>query len=153
MNDETADTAADSRHPVLVDERFEIVTQPVEISSNDAAERVTGWLSQKLWSPGATRGAQRIQLRYKPYFKVEEILRKKIFRGDDDVYDSVIVIDGLTGVARLILKEQLETAVEHVDETDVPDPEIDVGTTQNGVNRNRIKVSASKPLCRSVSRC
>lgn len=153
MNDETADTASDSRHPVLVDERFEIVTQPVEISSNGAAERVTGWLSQKLWSPGATRGIQRVQLRYKPYFKFEETLRKKILRGDNDVYDSVIVVDWLTGVARLILKEQIETAVERVDETDVLDPEIDVGTAQNRVNRNRIKVSATKPLRRSISRC
>lgn len=131
MNDETADTASDSRHPVLVDERF----------------------SQKLWSPGATRGIQRVQLRYKPYFKFEETLRKKILRGDNDVYDSVIVVDGLTGVARLILKEQIETAVERVDETDVLDPEIDVGTAQNRVNRNRIKVSATKPLRRSISRC
>lgn len=145
-NDETADTEADLRHPVLADEKFEIVTQPVEISSNDAVERVIGWLSQKLWSLGATRDVQRVQLRYKPYFEFEETFRKKIFWGDNNVYDGVIVVDGLTGVVRPVLKEQIETAVERVDE-------IDLGTARNRANRNRIKISATKPLCRYLSRC
>lgn len=140
MNDETEDTAVDSQPPVLADGKLEIITQPVEISSNDAAERVTGRLSRKLWSLGVTRDVQQIQLRYKPYFEFEATLRKKIFRGDDDVYDGAIVVDGLTGVARPILKEQIETVVERVDETNVLDPELDVETAQNRANRNRIKV-------------
>lgn len=140
MNDETEDTAVDSRPPVLADGKLEIITQPVEISSDDAAERVTGRLSQKLWSLGVTRDVQQVQLRYKPYFEFEATLRKKIFRGDDDVYDGAIVVDGLTGVARPILKEQIETVVERVDETNVLDPELDVETAQNRANRNRIKV-------------
>ena len=93
-NDETADTEADLRHPVLADEKFEIVTQPVEISSNDAVERVIGWLSQKLWSLSATRDVQRVQLRYKSYFEFEETFRKKIFWSDNSVYNGVIVVDG-----------------------------------------------------------
>lgn len=139
-NDEAVETAVDARRSSEADETIELVTQPMEVSSDEAEDRVTGRLSRKLRSLGGTSEAHQTQLRYKPYFEFEATLRKKIFRGEDDVYDGAIVVDGLTGVARPILKEQVETSVERVAKADALDPEIDMQTARNRANRNRIKV-------------
>ena len=119
---------------------IEITTQPIAVPSEEAANRVTDRLSQKIRSLGASREAVRTQLRYKPYFQFDATLRKKIFRGEDDVYDGAIVVDGLTGVARPILREQVETSAERVDPAVVLDLEIEEQTARNRANRNRIKV-------------
>lgn len=118
----------------------EITTQPPSVSSDEAVERVTGRLGKKLRSLGRSSEATRTQLRYKPYFEFDATLRKKIFRGEDDVYHGAIVVDGFTGVGRPILKEQVETTTESVAATAVLEAEIGADSARNRANRTRIKV-------------
>ena len=139
-DDELDESEPRSRKPADETDAIEITTQPIAVSREEAATRVTDRLSQKIRSLGASKEVEQTQLRYKPYFQFDATLRKKIFRGEDDVYDGAIVVDGLTGVARPILREQVETSVERVDTAVVLDAEIEEQTARNRANRNRIKV-------------
>lgn len=139
-DDEIGDAEPQSRESADEAKAIEITTQPIAVSREEAANRVTDRLSQKIRSLGASKEVEQTQLRYKPYFQFDAALRKKIFRGEDDVYDGAIVVDGLTGVARPILREQVETSPERVDTAVVLDAEIEEQTARNRANRNRIKV-------------
>lgn len=139
-DDEIGDSEPQSRESADETDTIEITTQPIVVSREEAANRVTDRLSQKIRFLGASKEVVQTQLRYKPYFQFGATLRKKIFRGEDDVYDGAIVVDGLTGVARPILREQVETSPERVDTAVVLDAEIEEQTARNRANRNRIKV-------------
>lgn len=139
-DDELGDAEPQSGESADEADAVEITAQPIAVSREEAADRVTDRLSQKIRSLGASKEVEQTQLRYKPYFQFDATLRKKIFRGEDDVYDGAIVVDGLTGVARPILREQVETSLERVDAAVVLDAEIDEQTARNRANRNRIKV-------------
>lgn len=139
-DDELGDAEPRSRESADEADTIEITTQPIAVSREEATNRVTDRLSQKIRSLRGSTEVEQIQLRYKPYFQFDATLRKKIFRGEDDVYDGAIVVDGLTGVARPILREQVETSLERVDAAVVLDAEIDQQTARNRANRNRIKV-------------
>ncbi|WP_129116330.1 hypothetical protein [Halegenticoccus tardaugens] len=140
VDDDAVDSGKNPQHPSAADGSFEIVTQPRTISNDEARKRVMSSFSQKLRSLRPSRAVKQTTLRYKPYFEFKATLRKRIFRGDDDIYHGAIVVDGLTGVARPILKEQVETTVERIPENNVLKPDIDEGTARNRANRNRIKV-------------
>lgn len=123
------------------EETTEIVTQLRTLSSTDAERQATDRFSQKMRNlVGRDHDVTQTELRYKPYYQFDATLRKKIFRGEDDVYRGAIVVDSLTGVARPLLKDQVETATEQVPVGKVLEPEIDAKTAHSRANRNRIQV-------------
>lgn len=123
------------------EEITEIVTQVRALSSTDAERQTTDQFSQKVRNlVGRDHEVTQTELRYKPYYQFDATLRKKIFRGEDDVYRGAIIVDSLTGVARPLLKDQVETTTEEVPVAKVLEPEIDAKTAHSRANRNRIQV-------------
>jgi hypothetical protein len=104
----------------------EIVAQPVELSEDEASERVAHQPVERLRSLVSSREIVASQLRYKPFYAFPVVLRKRVFMGDDEVTEGRIIVDGLTDISRPFTEETIEEEETEVSPEEVIEPTVDV---------------------------
>lgn len=117
----------------------EIETQPMNITKEAAIERANGGLLSRLKRFSSDTEIVHVERRFKPFYRFEATLRKSFFRGDDIVHEGMIVVDSSTGVARPILKQQVETTIERIAEDDLLGCDIDENEALAKAQRQKLR--------------
>jgi hypothetical protein len=104
----------------------EIIAQPVELSEDEASERLMHQPVERLRSLVSSREIVANEFRYKPFYAFSVVLRKRVFMSDDEVTEGRIIVDGLTDISRPFTKETIEEEKTEVSPAMVINPTVDV---------------------------
>lgn len=119
---------------------IEITAQPANLSESDAIDRVQDRLLAKIKSTITTIDPVRAELRYKPFYAYDVTLTKKVFRGEDDVREGTIIVDGMSDIARPFTSEEIEEEPTNVPEEQVIQPQVSESEATITANSRRMQV-------------
>lgn len=119
---------------------IEIVTQPKQLSENDALKQVQERNLAKLKSAITKVEPVRAVLRYKPFYAYDVTLTKRVFRGENKVTEGRIVADALGDVARPFTAEEVEDSQTTVSNDQLIEPQISKEDAELTANSRRMQV-------------
>lgn len=123
-----------------VEDTAEIVTQPVQLSEENALEQVQSRFLAQIKSSMTDIEPVRAVLRYKPFYAYEVTLTKRVFRGDDVVREGYIVVDAMADVARPFTTEEIEETEADVPVEQLLEPQISKKDALSTANSRRMQV-------------
>ena len=118
----------------------DIVAQSATVDEAEAQERVTGRPLAKLKGIVSDQEVIQVKLRYKPFYGYDAVLTKRVFAGEDIVYEGLIVVDALSGISRPFLEEQIELTEQTVEETTLLSPNLNESEAHLKARSRRMQV-------------
>jgi mannose-6-phosphate isomerase class I len=119
-----------------------IRTQPIELSSTEAANRATSRLSTRVKRLYSDVETVQIERRFKPFHEFEAELRKAVPGRENVVYHGLIVVDAKTGIARPLLEEHVNTETRTVNEAELLTAELGEEQARRRAERQKMQTQA-----------
>ena len=119
-----------------------IVTQPIKLSSTEAADRATSGLFTRMKRLATDVDVVRTERRFKPFYEFGAELRKAVPGRENVIYDGLIVVDAKTGIARPLLKDQVDTETRTVEEAELLPAELNVEQARRRAERQKMQTQA-----------
>lgn len=118
----------------------DIVAQSATVDEAEARERVTERPLAKLKGIVSDQKITQVELRYKPFYGYDAVLTKRVFAGENIVYEGLIVVDALSGISRPLLEEHIELTELTVEESILLSPELDESEAHIKAKSRRMQV-------------
>lgn len=118
----------------------EIVTQPEQLSEEQAFEQVQNRTVDRLKSAITAVEPIRAVRRYKPFYSYDVTLTKRMFRGDDIVTEGCIVVDAMANIARPFTSERIDETHMTVSPNQILSPQISEEEALQTANSRRMQV-------------
>lgn len=122
------------------DPAIEITAQRGVVSEEKARKRVIERPVARLKRLVVDREIVRVLRRYKPFYAFDAVLTKRMFAGEDLVYEGLIVVDALSGLSRPFLKEQVDLIEERAAESALIPPDLDESDAHREARSRRMQV-------------
>lgn len=106
-------------------EDVEITAQEQTIDEETARANVQSKLLNRVKQYATGQDVISTTLKHKPYYKFDTVVTKRVFMGDDIVHEGVIVVDGLTGISRPLLADQLRLTTTPASQESLISPDLD----------------------------
>lgn len=120
----------------------EIHRGPLSVDRDEAESKVQKKIISKVKRVYSEQQPVRSELRYKPYYLFETHLSKEHFLGEDFETDGAVVVDGVTGVTRPLMDQDIDLTAEEVATGNLLETNVDEGEAITEANSRRMQIAA-----------